>query len=132
MPDRGMRRGFRRMWGSPLVRWRARCRPSLGAAEREGVDVARGRAAVVGVAERAAGDVDESVGRRQREDDDQELSRPWSELSAKAEAELKESFVAFREAVEQAREAVDSARVDDFCGGARGLGGVVAASCAGG
>ena len=64
---------------------------------------------MVGVAERAAGDVDESVGRRQREDDDQELSRPWSELSAKAEAQLKESFVAFREAVEQAREAVDSA-----------------------
>ena len=107
--DRGMRRGVAQDVGESAGEVAGEVQAELGAAEREGVDVARGRAAVVGVAERAAGDVDESVGRRQREDDDQELSRPWSELSAKAEAQLKESFVAFREAVEQAREAVDSA-----------------------
>ena len=41
-------------------------------------------------------DADESVGRRQRRTTIEELSRPWSELTPQAEAQLKESFVAFR------------------------------------
>ena len=71
-----MRRGVSQDVGESAGEVAGEVQAELGAAEREGVDVARGRAAVVGVAERAAGDVDESVGRRQREDDDQELSGP--------------------------------------------------------